>query len=38
MFSKGMFSPEHPSELSKFFKTGVKALANEIANWPEVKK
>jgi len=33
-----MFSYEYPPEMRKFFDMSVKALADEIANWPEVKK
>jgi len=38
MYSKGMFSLKQRSKMSKFFDKGVKGLADEIANWPEVKK
>ncbi|EGI70193.1 hypothetical protein G5I_00951 [Acromyrmex echinatior] len=37
-YSKGMFYHQHPPELQAFFVMGTKALADEIANWPEVKK
>jgi len=38
MYSKGIFSYEYPSDARKFFGMSIKALADEIANWPEVKK
>jgi len=38
MYSKGMFSHEYPPEMTRFFDMSVKALADEIANWPEAKK
>ncbi|KYN14134.1 PREDICTED: uncharacterized protein LOC108766096 [Trachymyrmex cornetzi] len=37
-YSKGIFCHQHPAELQAFFIMGTKALADEIANWPEVKK
>jgi len=33
-----MFCHQHPPELRVFFIMAIKALADEIANWPEVKK
>jgi len=38
MYFKGIFSYEHPPELKKFFDVNIKALADEITNWPELKK
>ncbi|XP_012535345.1 uncharacterized protein LOC105836094 [Monomorium pharaonis] len=38
MYSKGMFNDQHPPEMRDFFIMSVKALAEEIANWPELKK
>ncbi|XP_018057094.1 PREDICTED: uncharacterized protein LOC108692984 isoform X2 [Atta colombica] len=38
MYSKGMFYNQHSSEMKSFFNMGSKALADEIANWPEAKK
>jgi len=38
MYSRGMFNSEHPPEMGEFFIMGVKALADELANWPEGKK
>ncbi|XP_039313572.1 uncharacterized protein LOC105198287 [Solenopsis invicta] len=38
MYSRGMFSDKHPPEMRGFFIMSVKTLADEIANWPEVKK
>ncbi|XP_018370662.1 PREDICTED: uncharacterized protein LOC108766094 isoform X2 [Trachymyrmex cornetzi] len=37
-YSKGLFYHRYPPELQAFFIMGIKALADEIANWPEVKK
>ncbi|XP_018404986.1 PREDICTED: uncharacterized protein LOC108781510 [Cyphomyrmex costatus] len=33
-----MFYHQHPPELKSYFIMGTKALADEIANWPEAKK
>jgi len=38
MYSKGMFYNQHSPEMKSFFNMGSKALADEIANWPEAKK
>jgi len=38
MYSKGMFCSQHSLEMKSFFIMGAKALADEIANWPEAKK
>ncbi|CAL1685246.1 unnamed protein product [Lasius platythorax] len=38
MYSRGIFNSEHPPEMSEFFIQGVKHLAEEMANWPELKK
>ncbi|CAL1685860.1 unnamed protein product [Lasius platythorax] len=38
MFSRGIFSSEHPPEMSEFFVLSIKHLAKEMANWPEFKK
>jgi len=35
---KGMFSDEYPPDMRTFFNMSVKALADEIANWPDEKK
>lgn len=38
MYSRGIFSDTHPPEMKSFFIMSVKTLADEITNWPEVKK
>ncbi|XP_011060316.1 PREDICTED: uncharacterized protein LOC105149531 [Acromyrmex echinatior] len=38
MYTKGMFCNQHSLETKSFFILAVKALADEIANWPEAKK
>ncbi|XP_018404984.1 PREDICTED: uncharacterized protein LOC108781509 [Cyphomyrmex costatus] len=38
MYFKGLFHNQHPSELKSFFTLSTKAVADEIKNWPEVKK
>jgi len=38
MYARGMFSSLQPSELRSFFNMSVKALADEVATWPEMKK
>jgi hypothetical protein len=38
MYPRGMFSDKHPPEMRGFFIMSVKTLAEEIANWPEMKK
>ncbi|XP_024879410.1 uncharacterized protein LOC112459515 [Temnothorax curvispinosus] len=38
MYSKGMFNEQYPPEMSNFFNMSVKALADEVANWPGMKK
>lgn len=35
---KGMFNDEHPQEMRDFFIMSVKGLAQEVANWPGMKK
>ncbi|XP_077275264.1 uncharacterized protein LOC143904443 isoform X2 [Temnothorax americanus] len=38
MYVKGMFNEQYPPEMSNFFIMSVKALADEVANWPGMKK
>ncbi|XP_014474316.1 PREDICTED: uncharacterized protein LOC106744243 isoform X2 [Dinoponera quadriceps] len=38
MDRKGMFSPDHPEELTKFFSLSLKSLAKEVTKWPELDK
>ncbi|XP_018316629.1 uncharacterized protein [Mycetomoellerius zeteki] len=38
IYGRGMFSSLQPSELKSFFSMSVKALADEVATWPEMKK
>ncbi|XP_018307288.1 uncharacterized protein [Mycetomoellerius zeteki] len=38
MYLKGTFNKQHPPEMKDIFIKSTKALADEIANWPEVKK
>ncbi|XP_011060289.1 PREDICTED: uncharacterized protein LOC105149522 [Acromyrmex echinatior] len=38
MYLKGIFHKQHPPEMKNIFIKSTKALADEIANWPEVKK
>ncbi|XP_011705221.1 PREDICTED: uncharacterized protein LOC105460465 [Wasmannia auropunctata] len=38
MYPKGVFNNQHPQELKDCFIMSTKALADEITNWPEVKK
>ncbi|XP_018404982.1 PREDICTED: uncharacterized protein LOC108781507 [Cyphomyrmex costatus] len=38
MHLKGTFNDQHPPEMKDIFIKSTKALADEIANWPEVKK
>jgi len=38
MYSKGLFCNQHSPELKSVFIKGTKALADEIANWPEANK
>ncbi|EFN73204.1 hypothetical protein EAG_05330 [Camponotus floridanus] len=38
MYSRGMFNLAHPSEMRGFFSQGVKQLAEEMENWPGMKK
>ncbi|KAG7206679.1 hypothetical protein KM043_000354 [Ampulex compressa] len=36
LYRKGMFSEENPPDLGGFFSAGTKALAAEVATWPEL--
>ncbi|KYN14139.1 hypothetical protein ALC57_13724 [Trachymyrmex cornetzi] len=38
MYLKGVFNEQYPPEIKNIFIKSTKALADEIANWPEVKK
>ncbi|TGZ55948.1 Uncharacterized protein DBV15_08011 [Temnothorax longispinosus] len=38
MYTKGIFNDQHPLELQNFFVMSLKALADEVANWPGMKK
>ncbi|XP_072762644.1 uncharacterized protein [Anoplolepis gracilipes] len=38
MYSRGMFNSKNSSEMKRFFVMGTKHLAEEMANWPEMKK
>lgn len=38
MYSRGMFNDEHPPEMGGFFILSAKHCAEEMANWPGMKK
>ncbi|KYM76310.1 hypothetical protein ALC53_13337 [Atta colombica] len=38
MYTKGIFSNQHPPDIKEIFIKSMKALADESVNWPEVKK
>jgi len=38
MYLKGIINSQHPAEMKDIFIKSTKALADEIMNWPEVKK
>ncbi|XP_072762499.1 uncharacterized protein [Anoplolepis gracilipes] len=38
MYSRGMFNSEHPPEMGGFFVLGTKQLAEEMTNWPGMKR
>ncbi|XP_018370668.1 PREDICTED: uncharacterized protein LOC108766097 [Trachymyrmex cornetzi] len=38
MYLKGIINSQHPPEMKDIFIKSTKALADEIVNWPEVKK
>ncbi|XP_071579972.1 uncharacterized protein [Temnothorax nylanderi] len=38
MYTKGIFNDQYPLELRNFFVMSCKALADEVANWPGMKK
>ncbi|XP_071582213.1 uncharacterized protein [Temnothorax nylanderi] len=38
MYTKGIFNDQYPLEMQNFFVMTLKALADEVANWPGMKK
>ncbi|XP_071644277.1 uncharacterized protein [Temnothorax longispinosus] len=38
MYTKGIFNDQYPPEVQNFFVISLKALADEVANWPGMKK
>lgn len=38
MYTRGMFNLAHPNEMKVFFCQGIKQLAEEVENWPGMKK
>lgn len=36
IYVKGIFNSDNPPEMSRFFTSGMKSLANEVGKWPEL--